>query len=283
MIPIGAQTNPVLDEEAKKILRRGLGRAELEFAASVTAPFFWVLRGSDGIVSYKNGSVFFLDAGSGVFAVTANHVVQECMNDTKSSMFVQSVIGGHGRTVKVNIGDRIIDGNEKIDIATFRVTREEIHCSGCTILTGIQSSWPPPLPEPEQSVTCCGFPGSGRKKLAPNELAFGRFGLGATVSSVHERCISILVERENLRRVLGAKDMPENYDFGGMSGGPVIAIAEMGGIRSWMPAGVIFQGPNSSTDPSQSILGLEIIRARPIQFIMADGSLDLDRWRSLIP
>ncbi len=41
-----------------------LGKAEIEFAASVTAPLFWVLRDHSG-ERIKNGSVFFLDAGRG--------------------------------------------------------------------------------------------------------------------------------------------------------------------------------------------------------------------------
>jgi hypothetical protein len=50
-------------------------------------------------------------------------------------------------------------------------------------------------------------------------------------------------------RVLGNEDMPENFDFGGMSGGPVVAIVQTPILRSWIPAGVIFQGPNPSDDP----------------------------------
>ena len=53
---------------------------------------------------------------------------------------------------------------------------------------------------------------------------------------------------EKLMRVLGNEDMPENFDFGGMSGGPVVAIVQTPTLRSWIPAGVIFQGPDPSDD-----------------------------------
>lgn len=54
----------------------GLGETELKFVMSVTAPLFWVIRESDGAFRARNSSVFFLDAGKGVFAVTAAHVIE---------------------------------------------------------------------------------------------------------------------------------------------------------------------------------------------------------------
>jgi len=71
----------------------GLGKAEIEFAASVTAPLCWVLRDCSGERT-KNGSVFFLDTGVAVFAVTACHVVEQCFADSKLPTFVQTMIGG---------------------------------------------------------------------------------------------------------------------------------------------------------------------------------------------
>ena len=78
-------------EEAIAVIRGGLGKAELEFVGSLTAPFFRILRdSSSGNEMMKNGSLFFLDAGEGAFAVTAAHVVTECLNDSKSPMFVSA-------------------------------------------------------------------------------------------------------------------------------------------------------------------------------------------------
>lgn len=103
--------------------------------------------------------------------------------------------------------------------------------------------------------------------------------MAGMVSSSHETMTSILIERERLVRMLGDGDMPENFNFGGMSGGPLLAIIQAEVMRTWRPAGVIIQGPNPGDSPDQdAIPGLEIIRARPIHFIKADGYLDLDRW-----
>jgi hypothetical protein len=74
--------------------------------------------------------------------------------------------------------------------------------------------------------------------------------------------------------------MPENFNFGGMSGGPpLIAIVQAEIMRTWKPAGVIISGPNPGDAPDQDFIpGFEVIRARPIHFIKADGTLDHDRW-----
>jgi hypothetical protein len=281
-IPLDALPDPSVMQDAIGIIRGGLGKAELEFIASLTAPFFWILCNSDGKEMTKSGSAFFLDAGEGVFGVTAAHVIQECLQDSRSSTFVQCMIGGHGHTVPLHLGDRIIDGNLDMDIATFRIRREEVQRTGHTILTGYQKAWPPRLPDLARGVTYCGFPGHARRWLARREVSFGCVTMSGVATSVHDRCISIQIERENLLKVLGTEEMPEQLDFGGMSGGPLLAIVQTPTIRSWMPAGVIFEGPNPGDDPEQTaIQGLEVVRARPVHFIRSDGTLDNDLWAQI--
>jgi hypothetical protein len=116
------------------IHHHGLEKAELEFVFSITAPLFWILRDSNGNEMIKNGSLFFMDAGKGVFAVTASHVVDECLNDIRSPMFVQCMIGGHGpgRTMYLHLRDRVIDAHSEIDIATLHVSRAEVESTGRT-------------------------------------------------------------------------------------------------------------------------------------------------------
>jgi hypothetical protein len=233
-------------EEAIAVIRRGLGKAELEFVSSLTAPFFWILRNSSsGKHMVKSGSIFFLNAGKGAFGVTAAHVVIECLNDTRSPMFVQCMIGRHGKIAyPFHLGDHIIDAHAAIDIATLRFTPAEVEEIGLTVLTGVQQTWPPRLAEVDGGVTYCGFPGKGTQWRAQREISFGCVPMAGIATSTHETSISIQIEREKMMRVLGDEDMPENFDFGGMSGGPVLAIVETGTFRSWKPAGVIIQGQN---------------------------------------
>jgi hypothetical protein len=48
---------------------------ELELVTSYCAPLYWAVRDEDGSFGSHNGTAFFLDAGEGLFAVTACHLV----------------------------------------------------------------------------------------------------------------------------------------------------------------------------------------------------------------
>ena len=280
MIPLDAEPDPAWEAEAIALIKSGLGQAEIEFAASITAPLFWLLR-SDGIESMKSGSVFFLDTGERMFGVTAAHVVEECLADSRSPTFVQSMLGSYrGTSLGFHIGDRIIDAHHDIDIATLQFTRDEVTRIGRTVLTGYQKTWPPALPQVDRGITYCGFPGNGRRFLAPREISFGCVAACGLATSVNDISISLLIEREYLFPVLGDGMIPEDYDFGGISGGPFVAIVQTPVLRSWMPAGVIIQGPNPSADASQSIAGFELIKARPIKYVRSDGTLDVAMWEA---
>ena len=77
---------------------------------------------------------------------------------------------------------------------------------------------------------------------------------------------------------LGAM-IPENFNFGGISGGPMLSVIEHRGLRTWALAGVIYQGPNTSHNADEAIAGFELIRARRAHFILPDGTLDVARWQ----
>jgi hypothetical protein len=111
----------------------------------------------------------------------------------------------------------------------------------------------PRLAEADGGVTYCGFPGNGRRWLAPRQISFGCAPMAGIATNAPETSISIQLERYKMMRVLRDEEMAENFDFGGMSGGPVLAIVQTETLRLWKPAGVIVQGPNPTGDPAQSI------------------------------
>ena len=102
-------------------------------------------------------------------------------------------------------------------------------------------------------------------------------GMGIA-TSVNEKCISIQLEREYLVPLLGGGVPPENFNFGGISGGPVIKVVETS-IRTYALAGIIYQGPNTTADPDQAIAGFDVISACHAHYLLPDGRLDRDRWR----
>jgi hypothetical protein len=264
--------------EAIRLTLAGLGKAELEIAGSYTSPLMWTVDGGNRLKRMKGGSVFFLDTGQAVFAVTAAHVVLEFFADSKIPN-VHAAIAAHGKSpMRIPLGDRIIDMCAEIDIATFRVLPNELQYFNKNPLRGHVQEWPPKLAAVNGPATYSGFPAVGRRLVAGG-VSFGIVPMGGIVTSSHEMMISIQIERENLVRLLGDDDMPENFNFGGMSGGPLIAVVQAEIMRTWKPAGVIVSGPNPGDAPNQDFIpGFEVIRARPIHFIKADGTLDHNRW-----
>jgi hypothetical protein len=258
----------------------GLGRAELEFVASITAPLYWIIREDEKQYRVRNGSVFFLDAGTGPFAVTANHVIDGWQRDCAVGNVVALQLG---LDLRIDLGGKnaIIASHTDLDIATFRITAAEIQSIGKTTLTGYQRAWPPGPPQQDRGIYYAGFPGKETIWLSPTEISFGVVPGGGIASSVSDRDVSTLIERQHLVAVLGQGLPPEDYDFRGMSGGPMLTVIETSAIRSWALAGVIYEGPNPSPDEAEAIAGLDIIRARRAYFILPDGQLDIPRWEAL--
>lgn len=263
---------------------RDLGTVEIQFAGSLTAPLFWIMHDTEYGERVQNGSLFFLNTGACLFGVTAAHVVNSCLQDAGSPIFRRCLIGRHeAAPYPIDLSERVLALHEDMDIATLRFSDDEVRAIGITLLTGYQRDWPPSLARLDSWVTYAGYPGVGREWLGPNDLRFGLVVMAGKVTNASENCISVQIERDSLEPILGYEDMPTNFDFGGMSGGPVLRMVERAGLRGWVLAGVIFQGPNPSGDPTQSISDLEIIRIRPAHFINADGTLNVERWEHSKP
>jgi hypothetical protein len=79
-----------------------------------------------------------------------------------------------------DVESRLIAKDAELDIATFRVTKEEVAQAGATILTA--NKWPPPLPLAEQPVLRAGFPGCERRQPGIRQIDFGKV---AGVTIVH--------------------------------------------------------------------------------------------------
>ena len=265
------------ENEAREIMGAGLGRAELEFATSLCAPLYWIIRETDGSRRVRNGTAFFLNAGAGVFAVTADHVLTGLDQDQLLHM-IEGVQLGVGLSLDFAGRHAVIDRDADMDIATFRIEECEVAEIGKTILTGYQDSWPPKPPQQDRGVYFSGFAGVNTRWIAANEISFGAVPGSGVATSVGPRDVSTQFERQNWIDVMNLGLPPEDYDFGGISGGPMLSVIERQGLRTWSLAGVIYQGPNSSADDEKSIKGFEVIKARHASFIRPDGTLDRQIW-----
>ena len=115
-----------------------------------------------------------------------------------------------------------------------------------------------------------------------SEIRFRVVVSSGAASSVSELDISTQIDLESLHPILGQGVPPDDFDYGGMSGGVMLTVVETP-LHSWTLAGVIYQGPNPSRDPEQAIAGLDIIKARRAHFILPDGTLDRALWHATNP
>jgi hypothetical protein len=257
---------------------------ELKFVCSSVAPLIFhcgKFRGMPPTIT--GGTTFFLDTGQRRFGVTACHVVDAFFELATHCLQPLAFVARHGRPpYLIDIRNRIIDRDPAIDIATFALSIADVVAVGRHLVRGPQSSWPPDLANNGDAVYYCGFPGIEREWVSQSDVSFGFTPMGGYVASAREDRISIQIERATMVDI-GPVNMPDNYNFGGMSGAPLFARRLSGTLHVLSPVGVIIQGPNASGDLCNAISGLEIIAARPIQFIAPDGTLDRNRWQTARP
>jgi hypothetical protein len=156
-------------EEGEAIMRGGLGRFELELVTSFCAPLYCAMRDGSGNICSRNGTAFFLDAGNGLFGVTAAHVIDGLreLRDTHGAGPLR--LAGNGTSVQLDWNARVIDLHSGIDIATFRVEQREVKALGKDVLTGFQKQWPPEPPVVRCGIYYSGYPGVGTRRPSPRE------------------------------------------------------------------------------------------------------------------
>lgn len=274
-------------DEARRIMDEGgLGKAELEFAYTLTSPIWWISHieesskledasiSEDGCRRARNGSTFFLNTGSNSFGVTAAHVIKNWQNDISR---IDSNGLRIGSLMIEDIESRLIDLDEAVDIATYRISDDEIRALNKTIFRGSNRDWPPTPPELDKGIFFSGYPLSQKKWIDEFTVEFGGGGIGGVATRVKTTDVECLIQREYMFSVVGKENLPSNFQFGGMSGGPMLTVVD-GALRTYRLAGIIYQGPNSDVGGEESIEGFDLIRVRRPDFIRPDGSLDRQKW-----
>jgi hypothetical protein len=158
-----ASTSQPSREEAVGLLRAGLAGAMRDVAASYVIPICSIAARDREPFILGSGSAFLLDCGAGPFLVTANHVYQGLQDARAEHADTVCIVG----ELRFDLIDRAIASDSAYDVATFRVTQDEIdrlagYASGKIVLSGSQASWPPPPPAIGRGVFFVGFPGDGR-------------------------------------------------------------------------------------------------------------------------
>lgn len=177
----------------------------------------------------------FLKTPRAVFAVTAAHVIRGFLE--ARALDPRLACGLLDSETLIDLDKALIAIGTRVDIATFRVSEGVIAKLNKQPLT----AWPPQTPQVGKGVFYAGFPGQVRQRLAVREFSFGLCSGAGVADHVDSQNIVTSINHDDLVDPLGHGLPPEDFDFGGMSGGPLLAVIETG-IVSWGLAGVIFKG-----------------------------------------
>lgn len=203
---------------------------------------------------HRNGSMFFIDTGAGLFGVTAKHVYEDYKRVVADGYVLCKIDG-----IPFDPIGRLVSAGTMYDVATFEITEQELQTLG-----RLTTPWPPVIPQVGQAVLLGGFPGCEKSFSGSNSIDLRIYTAKWIVDSVSERDISIVRPPDNEVLDVHGRGFPKRqYDFGGMSGGPVVIWLDGEHIASWALSGVIYELHQN----------LEILKAVRADFISEDGKL----------
>lgn len=160
--------------EAKQLAAGVLGEKLAKFPLLFAKATFFGQRPSKCRPSeISNGTVSLVDLGEGPLAVTCEHVIAGYMEMAKAHDNLVFQIG----SVEINLLEQLIDKNRRLDLATIRLTDEQI--TSITSEGEIGSHvfrpkvWPPEEAlKQDEFVAFGGFPGCLRTVASFDEYIF---------------------------------------------------------------------------------------------------------------
>jgi hypothetical protein len=213
------------------------------------------------------GSCFVLRFDVGLIGVTAAHVLEALEDAVRRNADVVCLL----RTVHVDPVKRLIDRDESLDIATFRITEDEL-VESKSVAIDCRSHWPPPTPDRGAALSFGGFPQLLAKPSTYFRTEFRAYVSQTRVEDITNRDIISTYEPGRDFRIRAA---PELTDLGsslsGCSGGPVLMHFERSGLHRWLPVGLIVRGPRAQDFVEREY---DIFQFRRIHLVKADGSIE---------
>lgn len=216
----------------------------------------------------SGGTCFILRFDNGLIGVTAEHVVQ-AFEDSK--MLHPSNICLL-RTVPLDLVSAIVDRDAELDIATFRITEDQLRMSEAMVIDCRSPGWPPPTPDRGRELSLAGFP-EALKEVSPHHLVkFKAFAYLARVEDVGTRDIIVSYDPRRDGRMRAAPELPDlGANLSGCSGGPVLMHVERKGIHRWFPVGLIVAGPGDLPDGMRR--QFDLLRIKRVNYVNRDGTI----------
>jgi len=211
-------------------------------------------------------SCFVLRFKTGYIGVTATHVVNELFKARQHTASLACLI----QLTHLNILNAIIDADNELDIATFRISEEKVRSSGVHAFD-VSDQWPPEIQIKHQMpIQLVGFPECLREiDYAGGLVNCGAYQALALVEDYSEREIIVIYDPEQSR---GSPSLlPLGFNMSGCSGGPAVIHHTRNFIHRWYPVGLILRGPHGQGEGDSA--NYDMIRIRRIDCIEPDGHI----------
>lgn len=253
-----AWLNSLTPNQRIEFLKSGWAAKMHAWVSSHVCWLSWQRRTLLGTTSVNNGSAFFLDTGDRLFGVTAAHVIDGYVAEKARSHRTVCQLGN----LQIDPEERLISKGDRdiVDIATFRVSRDEVARLGKQAV--LAAPWPPAVPAPGHAVFIAGFPGAKRLWLSGNALSFGLFSWSGPITKVSDREIVCAFDRDFWVPSDGGSPPPTHLRLGGLSGCPALLPIERGGSWDLSLGGVVSTGVFD-----------EVLYATRPAFIRLDGTI----------
>jgi hypothetical protein len=252
-------------ERKKEVMAGGLGARLLEEGLPYVTPIFWLGVDEEAGAKLTNGSAFLVDCGQGVFAVTAAHVFMAYREAKRSTKEVVCQIGDMLFEPEAHLID-CDDREGGSDIATFRLSPDDLGKINKPILRSKLGEWPPLAASVGNFAFFAGYPGVSRG-MSPGGHYFAAAPYRAVtpITTINEHQITCRFDRDHMLDLGGQGLPPIGHDIGGVSGGPLlIPTLEAYGIR-WRVGGVVVQAAAGEL--------FEQVVAVRADYILPDGRL----------
>jgi hypothetical protein len=249
---------------------RPLAQGELEYAVGICAPLFWYEQGQ---IKPRNGTTFFLRLPSQTIGITAAHVVDGWLEGRSKGIAGPLLIAGNGQPpLSLDWDTRRISNDGDLDISTYRISEDELTQLGKFSMELHPEDFPCKDIKYKEPLVYAGYAADATRIAHDGGPIFGAVCATDVAQSVNNHTVSVQLIREHLIAARGAGVPPENFNFGGISGG--VLLRRVDNMRPFRFGGIIYQGPNTSQDEGQNIAGFEVLRARLAKFLRCDGTLD---------
>jgi hypothetical protein len=261
---LGPAGHPISGAKAKELFGGDLADFYRNILMKCCVPIYWYRRDIDQPEILHNGTVTLVKTPKLLLGITAAHVLREFEKDSgRNSITLQLA----NETID-DLINNVIDISDKYDLATIAISEELLPRLGkATTPLGF---WPPKPPQEGRGIMIAGYPGVERVQPKELEVNFGLFTALVIARTVTDIQITWLVEPEHQLENAKIKPPPQNYNLGGVSGGPLISWFESENfVAHFCLSGIVTEHP----DYENSDFYIERLVAARADLIRDDGSI----------